>query len=86
MACLAFEFVPPVPGLRDPFSATRAQPREGQHPEDTAIRAVKMAAEMEDLDQKMRMDSGLHTQMIEETRSLLRNVGYPEELLDNLAS
>ena len=86
MACLAFEFVPSDPGLQDPFGATRAEPKEGTLPEDTSIRAVKTAAEMVDLDQKMRIDTKLHARMIEETKTLLRNVGYSEELLNRLPS
>ena len=85
MVCLAFEFLPPPPGLHDPFRVVRTQPAPDPAHEDTAIRAAKKMADMANADCRIRADSSLRAQMADNLRNLLAEAGYHQAVLKTLA-
>ena len=86
MACLAFEFLPPPPGLLDRFGVARAQPALGGEREDTSVRAVEKIRGMANADFRMRRDEPLRTRMSDNLRRLLEEAGYEAEVLDGIGA
>ena len=84
MVCLAFEFLPPPPGLHDPFRVSRAKPISIKQGRDTSIRVATKISEMENLDNKMRANTDLRKQMVAQTEKLLKEAGYSSEALREL--
>ena len=84
MACLAFEFLPPPPGLQDDFQVVRVEPAIAGNPDDTSIRAFTKVASMENLDRRMQVCQTLRKNMAERTRELLKEAGYSESVLMEL--
>ena len=76
MACLAFEFLPPRPGLQDPHGVVLARPAPGRQHGDTSIRAAEKMEAMANADYRLREDEPLRTQMAETLRNLLEEAGY----------
>ncbi len=85
MPCLAFEFVPPPPGLPDRFAVTKQVPAPGGIMEDPSLRVVEKSTALDDLDAKLATDKKLHDALAASTRLLLSEAGYPEEVLAGLA-
>lgn len=84
MVCLAFEFLPPPPGLHDPFQVSRAEPIAIGQGRDTSIRVATKISEMENLDNRMRSNPDLHKKMVTQTEKLLKEAGYSSEALREL--
>lgn len=84
MVCLAFEFLPPPPGLRDQFRVARAQPTPGPAHEDTSLRAAAKTADMANADCRIRTNAQLRAQMTEKLRALLAEAGYEQAALQEL--
>lgn len=84
MVCLAFEFLPPPPGLHDRFQVSRAEPIDIGQSQDTSIRVVTKISEMANLDNRMRACANLREQMVERTKQLLKEIGYSPEVLRGL--
>lgn len=84
MVCLAFEFLPPPPGLHDPFQVSRAEPIVAGQVQDTSVRVVTKIADMVNLDNRMRMCTELREQMVARTKQLLDEAGYSPEVLKEL--
>lgn len=84
MPCLAFEFVPPNPGLRDRFQVANAAPAAGGVEQDLSLRAIEKVREMQDLDEKLKADHNLRSEMIEKTKNLLAEAGYAASALVEL--
>lgn len=76
MVCLAFEFLPPLPGLPDPFEVSRADPVLAAERGDTAMRAADQISNMTNVDSCMRENRGLHDRMAENLRIWLEKAGY----------
>lgn len=81
MACLAFEFVPPPPGLHDQFQVALAEPAPGPILGDMSIRAAQKIREMANADCRIRTNEQLRTRMVENLRNLLEEAGYAQALL-----
>lgn len=81
MACLAFEFLPPPPGLQDPHGVVLARPAPGGRHGDTSIRAAERMEEMANADWRLRNDEPLCARLTETLRDLLEEVGYPPAVL-----
>lgn len=86
MACLAFEFLPPPPGLPDPFGVTNAQPKTQASHEDMSLRAVKAVRELENADSLLRLDEPLRVKMAQSLRCLLREAGYHPAVLEQIGA
>ena len=86
MACLAFEFLPPLGGLQDPFNVVRAEPARGPGREDAAIRAATEIGAMENADSRMREDEGLRIRMTRDLRRLLEEAGYGADVLEEMGA
>lgn len=86
MACLAFEFLPPLPGLHDRLRVTRAQPAPNPPREDTAVRAATKVGVMTNADAAIREDEALRARMTEKLRERLEEAGYEREALDGLGA
>ena len=84
MACLAFEFLAPPPGLPDRLQVTRAEPAGGRQTENTSIRAAKKVSEMDNLDRRMQLCNDLRTELMVRTKELLFEAGYTESALTKL--
>ena len=84
MPCLAFEFVPPPPGLRDESGVTRVEPREGGSEEDLSSRIASKVQLMKNLDELLLSDNDLRRELVEQTKTLLREIGYEDKALDEL--
>ena len=82
MVCLAFEFLPPAPGLSDPLAVTRAQPRPMAVREDMSLRAAKVIGQLENADSRLRGDESLRMRMTENLRRLLGEVPYHPAALE----
>ena len=77
MACLAFEFLPPPPGLEDRFGVTHAKPTQNStREEDTAVRAACKVRDMTDADAKIQSDEPRRVRVTETLRRLLEEAGY----------
>ncbi|MBT7486422.1 MAG: hypothetical protein HN673_08655 [Rhodospirillales bacterium] len=85
MPCLAFEFIPPPPGLQDHFAASRAEPAPGGVNVDTSVRVIEMIAGMVDLDELMNEDAELRQQLLTSTRNLMDEANYSQATMDSLA-
>ncbi len=86
MACLAFEFLPPSPGLRDRFGVTRAMPTANPPREDTAVRAARKVEDMANADAEIRADEALRVRMTENLREWLEEAGYEHAALEGLGA
>ena len=86
MACLAFEFLPPPPGLRDRFRVARAQPALAAEREDTSVRAAEKIRDMANADFRMRTDEPLRTRMSANLRTWLEEAGYEAAVLDGIGA
>ena len=86
MVCLAFEFLPPPPGLEDPFGVARAKPAKRTVPEDTSLRAIRMVRMMMNADVRMQADQPLRERMIQNLYNLLKEAGYAPAALDALGA
>lgn len=75
MVCLAFEFIPPPPGLQDRFGVTRARPVPAVERKDTSVRAAEKIGDMSNADSEIESDGKLRTCMIEVLRKQLEEVG-----------
>ncbi|MEM7687610.1 MAG: hypothetical protein AAF291_01180 [Pseudomonadota bacterium] len=84
MPCLAFEFLPPEPGLRDRFQASKAAPLPTKYSENFSLRALSKVSEMLDLDAMMLSDSELSSEMKNRMRTELAAAGYAAEALEQL--
>ena len=82
MPSLAFEFIPPDPGLSDNFGVTSATPKPGGSKQDLSIRIAEKVAQIEDLDTKLQNDPQLNNQMRKRTKNLLTEIGYAASLFD----
>ena len=71
MACLAFEFLPPPPGLQDRFGVARAKPAPDPQREDTSVRAATKIVEMTNADARIKSDEALRILMTKNLRKLL---------------
>ena len=76
MVCLAFEFLPPPPGLPDSFEVSHADPVPAAERGDTSIRAADQISKMTNVDSRMREDRELHDRMAENLRIWLVKAGY----------
>lgn len=85
MVCLAFEFVPPPPGLHDQFCVAGAQPAPDPQHADTSVRAAEKMGGMANADCRISTDGELRAQMIEKLRALLAEAGYDQTVLQELA-
>ena len=87
MACLAFEFIGKEPNQPDPFGVARPDPQRvhatDQGPSDS-VRVAKKMGKMANLDLRMKEDDHLRMKMTEATKSLLKEAGYPPEVLRQL--
>ena len=84
VCCLAFEFLPPPPGLPDRFQVSRAKPIAAGQGQDTSLRVVTKIAEMANLDDRMQACAELRERMIARTKQLLEEAGYSPEVLREL--
>ncbi len=86
MVCLAFEFLPPPPGLPDLFQVAQAQPAPGPQHEDTSIRAAKKIRDMANADSQINTDESLRVRMVEKLRRLLEEAGYEQAVLADIGA
>lgn len=86
MMCLAFEFLPRLQGLPDPFGIARAQPALATEREDMSVRAADMIGRMSNVDSQMKSDEPLRTRMIENLRNSLEEAGYDPEVLEGIGT
>ena len=86
MACLAFEFLPPLPALRDRLEVARARPAPNPEREDTSVRAAAMIADMANADAAMIADGPLRMRMTRNLRKWLEEAGYERAVLDELGA
>ena len=86
MACLAFEFLPPPPGLVDPFGVVHAEPAPGPLHEDTSIRAVEKIGGMANADGRISADEPLRVQLGERLQDLLMEAGYPPAVVAGIGA
>lgn len=86
MACLAFEFLPPPPGLRDSFGVVRADPVPEPQREDSSIRAASKIRDMANADCKIESDNKLRVRMTTTLRNLLREAGYTSKALERIGA
>lgn len=86
MTCLAFEFVPPPPGLQHRFGVARAEPAPDPEREDTSVRAANKIAGMDNADFKVSSNEQLRIRMIENLRKLLKEAGYAPGALEEIGA
>lgn len=86
MACLAFEFLPPYPGLDDRHRVTRAEPKPASRRKDTAVRAARKVAKMANADESVRSDELLRERLTDDLRRLLEEAGYEPKALAQLGA
>lgn len=87
MPCLAFEFLPPPPVLNDPLgivaepTAPIVQPQYGER----AVRVLEKVSGMQNLDERLAANDVERAELLNATRERLARIGYPAEVLQNLA-
>ena len=86
MACLAFEFLPPAPGLQDSFRVVRAEPVPEPEREDTSTRAAVKIGGMANADCEIRSNETRRDRIIEKLRELLEEAGYDPVVLEGIGS
>lgn len=86
MACLAFEFLPPPPGLPDTYGVARAQPAPAVKREDMSVRAVDMIGRMINADLQMESDEPLRARVAGNLRNSLKEAGYSPEVLAKIGT
>lgn len=85
MPCLAFEFLPPPTEIPDRHQISRLrQSQETLSAAECALRAANKVAGMLDLDKLLLESPNLKYELSEETKNLLRRIGYPEEVVNQL--
>lgn len=85
MPCLAFEFRPPLGGLEDPAGIGNPLPH-GQPPyEERAMSVLSRVSQIEDLDTRMAANDAERKALVEETREILRRIGYTDEAISQVA-
>lgn len=84
MPCLAYEFLPPAPGLVDPASIVNVQPRQGGIELDSSNRVLEKVSEMMDLDELMARDGSTRDELFLQTKTLLTEIGYTEKSIETL--
>lgn len=85
MPCLAFEFLPPPPGIQDRFAVSRAPAVQASNDlNDPSLRALRKVAEMEDLDIRVGSNNELRSELIDETCTFLAEAGYSAAALAGL--
>lgn len=85
MPCLAFEFRPPLGGLPDPVGIGNALPTAQPQYEDRAMLVLDRVSEIEDLDRRMAENADEREALAEETRHILRRIGYSEQAINQVA-
>ena len=85
MACLAFEFLPPPPGVDDRFGVSRAEAAPTPNREDTSIRAADKIRDMSNADHRIASNDSLRIRMIESLRVQLADAGYEPAVIDGIA-
>lgn len=86
MACLAYEFRPPPPDHEDPFEvavASNSAPIKAPDQPDSMRIATKVN-EMTNLDIRMAENDQLNAEMSDNTKRLLAEAGYPEDVLQQV--
>ena len=86
MVCLAFEFLPPPPGLPDQFRVVHAEPAPDPVRQDTSVRAAEKMADMANADCRIRADGPLRAQMARILRNLLAEAGYDQTVLQDIGA
>ncbi len=87
MPALAFEFIPPPPGLRDIHGvATVAAAASAPPTEDFCITALQMARDIVDLDMRMLEQPDLAIELASEMEALLIEAGYKESAIEQLSN
>ena len=86
MVCLAFEFIPPTPGLHDQFQVAAAEPAPGPMHGDMSVRAAEKISGMANADSRISTNEPLRTQMAEKLRNLLEEAGYEQGVLANIGA
>ena len=84
MACLAFEFIPPDPGLSDPFEVSRARPTPPRNLQNMSVLAANAVSDIENADTRMKSDDSLRGRMAKRLRALLLEAGYPQTVLQGI--
>ena len=84
MTCLAFEFLPPPPGIPDRFGVARAEPAPNPNRENPSIRAAEKIGIMANADRRILADEPLRIRITEKLRSSLAEVGYGQAILKEL--
>lgn len=86
MACLAYEFRRPPPDHEDPFevaSASNSAPIRAPDQPDS-MRIATRVNEMTNLDVRMAENDQLNNEMSDNTKRLLAEAGYPEDVLQQV--
>ena len=86
MACLAFEFLPPPPGLQHRFGVARAEPAPDPEREDTSVRAADKIGGMANADIVIGSDEPLRIRMTESLRKCLEEAGYDPAVLEGIGA
>ena len=84
MVCLSFEFIPPRLPLLDRFQVADVQPTNVPQVDGRALRAIEKVSELHNLDGRLDRCAGLRNQLVDRTRSLLKEAGYPDSILSDL--
>ena len=84
MTCLAFEFLPPPPGIPDRFGVARAEPAPNPNRENPSIRAAEKIGVIANADRRIQADEPLRIRIIEKLRSSLAEAGYGHTILEEL--
>ena len=86
MACLAYEFRPPSPEGEDPFgvaAASTSRPTNAPDQSDS-VRIATKVHDMTNLDIRLRENVELRAEMSDNTKSLLAEAGYPDDVLQQV--
>lgn len=81
MASLAFEFIKRPIVLQDQFGVANAAPVSYQPAENYSLRAMRIAVEMEDLDNRMIAEPFYRAELATRTKALLAEAGYQADTL-----
>ena len=84
MVCLAFEFLPPPPGLHDRFKVAHVAPSANPGHGNTALRAAEKIGKMSNADCRIDACETLRIRMVGKLQSLLREAGYDQSVLANI--
>ena len=84
MVCLAIEFVPPSPWLKDEFRVVHGKPAAGPQHRDTSIRAAEKIGGMANADSGISTNGMLRARLVENLRNLLEEAGYDRAVLADI--